>query len=58
MAGKGKKPEGGVNWGKYYEKNPFMSPLEKRLLEESEGSERGDAIEWAKSKLLEGKGEK
>ena len=33
-AGKGNKPMHGVNWKKYYEKNPFPSPLEKKLMEE------------------------
>ena len=47
MAGKGKRPEGGVDWGKQYERSPFLSPIEKRLLEEGEESERESNEEWA-----------
>ena len=53
MAGKGKKPEGGVDWGKQYELSPFLSPIEKRLLLEGEESERETHEEWAKRKLEE-----
>jgi hypothetical protein len=55
MAGKGKKPEGGVDWGKFYELSPFLSPWEKKLQEEVNcvEPESEDAVEWAKRKLEE-----
>ena len=36
MAGKGKRPEGGVDWGKQYERSPFLSSWEKKLLAEEQ----------------------
>lgn len=51
-AGKGGKPLGGVDWKKQYERSPFLSPLEKRLLkEQQEDSERLSDAEWAKGVL-------
>jgi|DEB0MinimDraft_10_1074344.scaffolds.fasta_scaffold43166_6 hypothetical protein len=53
MAGKGKKPEGGVDWGKQYELSPFLSPWEKRLQEEVNCVVPESDLEWAKRKLEE-----
>jgi hypothetical protein len=56
MAGKGKRPEGGVDWGKQYERSPFLSPWEKRLEKESDISEVTHIVyesyeDWAKRKV-------
>lgn len=51
-AGKGMSPMKGVNWRKQFENNPFLSPLEKRLLKEELDREmRESDAEWAKRKL-------
>ena len=52
MAGKGKRPEGGVNWGKQYERSPFLSPWEKKIahLDDTDRSPRESNEEWAMRK--------